>query len=311
MAMSLVYVPAVLFALAFIALARWQSERRTAKWQRVINARLAGQLTVGAGDDPEDDLAIPYVRRVIVPAVRRLERSIAHRITPATFHGELDEKLRMAGVKQSSESFFFGRLALSAATLLLGFVLVFLLPSLTLAERLLIPIVLALVVYLYPNVHLNTKAQKRLADIDRSLPEIFDLLSVSVEAGLAFDGALRKVVTSLEGAARDEFSRVLADMQLGIPRAESLASLARRTKSAPLRRFAGLVAQSDRTGAGIGPALKVQARDIKDYRAAKAREKAASIPIKIIIPMVVFIFPAMFVIILGPAVVSILKTFHL
>lgn len=307
--MNTVYVPALFLAVSLIALGRWRAERRTAKWQQIIDARLAGRLAVEAGD-PDDDLAIPYVRRVIIPAVRNLEQRLAHRITPANFHGELQEKLRMAGVKQSAESFFFGRIAGALAVLLVGLVGAFLLPSMPTGMRIIAPLILALVVFLFPGIRLNTKSQQRLAQIDRDLPEVFDLLSVSVEAGLAFDGALRKVATSLTGPARDEFSRVLADMQLGIPRTESLAALARRTKSAPLRRFAGLVGQSDRTGAGIGPTLKVQARDIKDYRAAKAREKAASIPIKIIIPMVVFIFPAMFVIILGPAVISVLKTFH-
>lgn len=305
-----VYIPALFFALGFVAINRWWAERRAARWQRIVNLRLAGKLAVES-EDPKDDLAAPYLRRVVLPALRNFRGRVAHRITPANFHGELDQKLRMAGVKQSAESFFFSRIALSLAVVLVGAVAALLLRQVPLAERVLAPVVMGLVVFLYPSIHLNTKVQKRLAEIDRQLPELFDLLSVSVEAGLAFDGALRKVVTSLDGPVKEEFSRVLADMQLGIPRAESLASLARRTRSAPLRRFAGLVAQSDRTGGGMGPALKIQARDIKAYRAAKAREKAASIPIKIIIPMVIFIFPAMFVIILGPAVLSILHTFHI
>lgn len=308
--MAQVLIPFILFAFAMVGMRRWQWERRMARLEHVVNFRLGGQLSIEA-DDSDDELALPYFRRVVFPNLRALRGRIARRITPANFHGELEQKLRMAGVNQSAEVFFFTRIATSLAVLLVVGVGVYLFPQVPRLDRLLVPIVLAIVVFLYPSIHLNTKAQERLAEVDHDLPEVFDLLSVSVEAGLAFDGALRKVVASLTGAARDEFARVLADMQLGIPRSEALRALAVRTRSPQLRRFAALVAQSDRTGAGIGPALKIQAHDIKDYRSAKAREKAASIPIKILIPMVLFIFPAMFVIILGPAVVSVLKIYHI
>ncbi len=305
---SAIYIPALLFAVGFIALDRWWSEHRAARWQKTLDSRMSGNWAVEPGDG--DVLAAPYLKRVIIPQLEGFRRRLALRITPTNFHDELAEKLQLAGIKQSAEVFFFTRLASSLVVLLISGLAALSLSNLSQDERVLGPIVLTLVVYLYPSVHLNTRAQARLAEIDRELPEVFDLLSVSVEAGLAFDGALRKVVSNLDGPAREEFSRVLADMQLGIPRAGALTSLARRTRSAPLRRFAGLVTQSDRTGGGLGAALKVQARDIKEYRAARAREKAATIPIKIIIPMVVFIFPAMFVIILGPALISVLKTFH-
>ncbi len=307
--MAKVLIPFVFFALALLGLSRWRWERRIARLQHVVNFRLSGTLALDV-DESDDELAVPYLRRVVIPNLRRFRAQIARRITPANFHGELEQKLRVAGMSQSAEVFFFTRVSMALATLLLAGVGAFLFPQVPRLDRLLAPIALALVVFLYPSVHLNTKVQRRLAEVDRDLPEVFDLLSVSVEAGLAFDGAMRRVVSSMTGAARDEFARVLKDMQLGIPRAESLAALGTRTRSPQLRRFAALVAQSDRTGAGIGPALKIQARDIKDYRSAKAREKAASIPIKILIPMVLFIFPAMFVIILGPAVVSVLKMFH-
>lgn len=304
----MIYVPALLFAVGFVAIDRWRSERRTARWQRMMDVRVSGHWAVEPEDG--DDLSAPYVKRVIIPKLDGFRRRVANRITPTNFHDDLAEKLQLAGIKQSAEVFFFTRIALSLFAFVAAGLGALMLSRLPLDERILGPLVVALVIYLYPSIHLNTKAQKRLAEIDRNLPEVFDLLSVSVEAGLAFDGAMRKVVANIDGPAREEFSRVLADMQLGIPRAEALSSLARRTRSAPLRRFAGLVTQSDRTGGGMGAALKVQARDIKEYRATRARERAASIPIKIIMPMVIFIFPAMFVIILGPALLSVISTFH-
>ncbi len=300
----------LLAAVGLVALSAWIRERRAAQWQRVVSMRLAGGLTV-PDEDTEDELEQPYARRVIWPKLAAFRKSLARRITPAHFYAELDAKLRLANMRQSADAFFFSRLAMAFVGLLVGGLVATLARTLSLDLRVLLPIVIAGALYLYPGVHLNTKLQERLEDIDRGLPEVFDLLSVSVEAGLAFDGALKTVATNAEGAARDEFSRVLADMQLGIPRAEALSALAERTRSMPLKRFAGLVAQSDRSGSGIGNALRIQARDIKRYRAAKAREKAASLPIKILFPMIIFIFPAMFVIILGPAVISVMKVFHI
>ncbi len=308
--MEVIYLSAGLVAIALVGLQRWAMERRTARWQQVMSMRLSGYMPLDS-EDATDELAAPYVQRVIIPKLSAFRTNLARRITPANFHRDMDQKLRLAGVRQTAEVYFLTRIASAVAALLVVGVGAWLLPGVTREERLLAPIVVALLVFVYPGIHLNTKVQQSLAEIDKSLPEVFDLLSVSVEAGLAFDGALRQVVANVDGPVRDEFHRVLADMQLGIPRAEALASLAKRTELQPLKRFAALVAQSDRTGSSISAALKIQAKDIKEYRASKAREKAASIPIKIIFPMVSFIFPAMFVIILGPAVISVMKLFHL
>jgi tight adherence protein C len=309
--MILLDIAAVFVAFALIAVSRWRVERRSARWQQIVTRRLAGEWTMDSAADLDDELALPYWRRVVAPKLSQFGSRIARRLTPAAAHRDLEQKLKLAGIKQSADTFFMTRIVVTLTALVLSTGLALWIPALLLPERLMAPLVVSIAVFVFPAIHLNTLAERRLQEIDRDLPELFDLLSVSVEAGLAFDAALRKVVSSLNGATKDEFSRVLADMQLGIPRAQSLAQLAQRTRSAPLRRFAGLVAQSDRTGGGIGTALKIQARDIKAYRAAKARERAASLPIKILMPMVVFIFPAMFVIILGPAVVSVLRTFHI
>lgn len=303
------YLAAIFAAVGFILFNSWARERRALRWRGVVNARLAGALPA-APEETDDELATPYFERVIRPKLRTLEARVAHRIAPANVHRDMENKLRLAGIRQSPETYFFTRVVFALAALLVAGLGALTMRTLPLGQRVLGPILIAGMVFLFPGIHLNTKVQQRLQEIDRSLPEVFDLLSVSVEAGLAFDGALRRVVANVKGPVRDELSRVLADMQLGIPRAEALASLARRTQSAPLKRFAGLVAQSDRTGSSIGAALKVQAKDIKEYRAAKAREKAASIPIKIIFPMVLFIFPAMFIVILGPAVISVLNLMH-
>lgn len=294
-----------LVLLVILSFRIWVGQRREHRRDQIIANRLAGYLEPGKFDE----LAIPYWDRVVIPSFRHYRSVIAKRVTPTNVLEELSNKLRLAGSKQSPEVFFFSRIAFSLVALLASGIIALSIHLPNRAFAVLVPVIVAAVVFLFPGIRLNTRAEKRRAEIERELPEVFDLLSVSVEAGLAFDGALRKVVSNTEGPVREEFSRVLADMQVGIPRVQALLALAERTHSDQLRRFAGLVAQSDRTGAGISNALRIQARDIKDYRANRAKEKAASIPIKIIFPMVIFIFPAVFIVILGPAVVSVVKLF--
>jgi len=181
----------------------------------------------------------------------------------------------------------------------------------SLLMALLWPVALGGIAYVYWGVFLNTRSQMRLAKLEQTLPEVFDILSMSVEAGLAFDGALHKLVDYLpKGVTREEFGRVLSDVQLGMTRSEALTALADRTRSRELKRFVGLVIQSERTGGGMAGALRAQAREIKTSRAALARERAATLPVKMLFPMVLFIFPAIFMVILGSAVIEIAHVFH-
>jgi tight adherence protein C len=300
---------AALLALAVILFAAWTKDLKVYRRQKDIGQRLLPyQLQ---RQQPADELELPLAQRIIVPAFRKFFAAISRALTPAKVRTELARRLRQSGSKLSPEVFVLYRLSISGLLLVLGAYLAFVEKSLPTWQRLAIPLGMGAIGYIFMGVRVNTQAQNRLRQLERSLPEVFDLLSVSVEAGLAFDGALRKMVTNLgEGPAKEEFGRVLSDMQLGVSRSEALTLLSERTKSRELKRFAGLVAQSDRTGAGIASALKAQAKDIKETRSAQAREKAALIPVKIIFPMVLFIFPAIFIVILGPAMLSLLGIFH-
>lgn len=300
---------AVLLALSVVLFRLWVQDLKVLNRQRMLAGRLHSyQLTRRV---PADELETPFVQRVIVPNISRVFAAISRVLTPQKVRTELARRLRQAGSKLSPEVFSLYRLALAGLLLALGLYVAAIDHNAPKWQHLAIPLGMGILGYVFMGVRVNTQAQNRLKALEHALPEVFDLLSVSVEAGLAFDGALRKLVSNIDnGPAKDEFGRVMSDMQLGMTRAEALAALAERTKSRELKRFAGLVAQSDRTGSGIAGALRVQARDIKEARAAQAREKAALIPIKIIFPMVLFIFPAIFLTILGPAMLSIIHVFH-
>lgn len=300
---------AALLALAVIFMALWVKDLKVYNRQRALGARLSPYHL--RRDELADELELPFMQRVITPFVQKVVVRLSHVLTPTKVRAELARRLKQAGSKLGPEAFVLYRLAVSVLLLALGVMLAMVEKSLPEWQRVAIPLGMGAIGYIFMGVRVNTQAQNRLKMLERSLPEVFDLLSVSVEAGLAFDGALRKLVTNLDpGPAKDEFTRVMSDMQLGMTRSEALTALAERTKSRELKRFAGLVAQSDRTGSGISGALKVQARDIKEARAAQAREKAALIPVKIIFPMVLFIFPAIFLVILGPAMLSLIRVFH-
>ncbi|WP_081700520.1 type II secretion system F family protein [Sulfobacillus thermosulfidooxidans] len=300
---------AALLASAVVALALWVRDLRVASRQRTLNARLQSYQFVRRA--PADELELPFFQRVVLPMMNKFISQLSRILTPAKVRAELARRLRQAGSKLSPELFVLYRLVVSALLLIIGIYLATLNAGEPSWQHIAIPLGMGIVGYVLMGVRLKTQAQNRLKTLERSLPEVFDLLSVSVEAGLAFDAAMRKLVSNIDnGPAKEEFSRVMSDIQLGMTRAEALTALAERTKSRELKRFAGLVAQSDRTGSGIAGALRVQARDIKEARAAQAREKAALIPIKIIFPMVLFIFPAIFVVILGPAMLSLAHLFH-
>lgn len=296
-----------LVAMALIGLRLWARDLRTQRQHHMMR-----RLSPWVGEmRPKDldELEMPYWERVVVPRFRQLLLRWGKRLTPQAFHTELAQQLHAAGSPLGPEEFFLYRVVGAGIALMICGVLAVALTTMGVLPRILGVLVVTMVVFLYPGIHLKSQMQRRLAIVERGLPEVFDLLSVSVQAGLAFDGALTKVVENLNGPAQEEFGHVLADMRFGVSRAEALQALADRTRSPQLRRFASLVTQSARTGSGVGPALEIQARDIKEYRSTRAREKAAAIPIQIMFPMVLFIFPAIFIVILGPAVLSMIKVF--
>ncbi|MCY0881503.1 MAG: type II secretion system F family protein [Firmicutes bacterium] len=275
--------------------------------QKILNRRLSSYLQSRSQDADEDILQGDYYHRVMQPFWYAKRKQLVQWLTPDAARKELEKSLQASGWGISVERFIFLRLVVTAVGVLFGIVLGALAISEPLTVRWMIPTALGVVAYIFFGVHMKTLRQRRLEVIERELPEIFDLLSVSIAAGLSFDMALRRVVSQLNGPVAIEMSQALRDLQMGTSRTDALSALANRTQSPELKRFAVLVAQTDRTGAGISTALRIQGREIKERRAAEAREKAATIPVRILFPMAVFIFPAVLIVIAGPAILSVLK----
>ena len=160
-----------------------------------------------------------------------------------------------------------------------------------------------------PASTLKKKIDERQTAIQRALPDILDLLVISVEAGLGFEQALDRVIASVPGELSDEFARVLGETRAGANRADALRSMDARCDTAEVRSFVLAMIQADTFGVSIGRVLRSQADEMRIKRRQRAQESAQKAPVKMMLPMVFCIFPALFVVVLGPAMINIVKNF--
>jgi tight adherence protein C len=173
----------------------------------------------------------------------------------------------------------------------------------------LIAIAGVLVGFFAPDLFLYQRAAKRADQIKRTLADAVDLLTISVEAGLGFDAAVQQVARNTGGPLAEEFSRVLREMQLGMGRSDALRAMGDRSNVDELRAFAGAMVQADAFGIPIGQVLRVQASEIRTKRRQYAEEKAQQVPVKIMVPLILFILPCLFVVVMGPAVLNAIDSF--
>ena len=162
---------------------------------------------------------------------------------------------------------------------------------------------------LFPNLLLNKKIAQRHKLISNSLPDVLDLLTVSVEAGLGFDGALAKVIDKMPGPIAYEFENVLQEMKVGKQKRDALKDMADRVGIHDLTTFVGSIIQADQLGVSIGNVLRIQSEQMREKRRQRAKEKAMKAPVKMLIPMVLFIFPTIFSVLIGPVVIRVIYTF--
>ncbi len=163
--------------------------------------------------------------------------------------------------------------------------------------------------YYAPNMVLHQTAYNRSDQIRKDLPDALDLLTISVEAGLAFDAAVSQVARNTEGPLADEFFRVLQEMQIGLGRSEAIRALGDRTDVEELRSFVTAMVQADAFGIPIANVLRVQAKEMRVKRSQRAEEMAQKVPVKILFPLIFCILPVLFIVVLGPAAITIYDAF--
>ena len=165
--------------------------------------------------------------------------------------------------------------------------------------------------FIAPDFVVNKKVRARQERLSQDLPDALDLLAVSVEAGLGFDAAVAKITEQVEGPLGEEFALTLNEMRIGESRQVALKKLAERTNIPEIAAFARAIVQADQFGISLGRILRVQAVDTRNRRQIAAEEKAMKAPVKMLFPTVIFIFPSMFIVILGPAFLNISKVLTL
>lgn len=254
-----------------------------------------------------DPYALPFKERIINPIVKNIETSVM-RWTPSSLKGREQELLISAGHPH--------RLTLQQWMTWRVVFWLFLGIALTLyglhQEQLIYKFLIAfsgwMLGYMLPIVYLKREKEHRRTEMEKGLPYVLDILTVSVEAGLGFDAALAKVVEKSQGPLTEEFNKTIQEMKMGKGRREALRDLGKRSGSEDLLQFTGAMIQADQLGVRIGNVLRVQSEDMRQKRKQRAEEKAMKAPIKILFPLILFIFPAIFIIILGPAFIQMLNT---
>lgn len=281
----------------------------TSERQQVGRSLAAVQAIQTAPAAMSRELNKPFGERVLAPSLRRLTR-LGRRFTPGDQLARIRHRLELAG---NPPQWDVDRvLAFKMLGLIGGAVLGVVLPALIGAGALSvigIAIATSAALYLAPNLVLYQLGYNRTELMRRELPDALDLLTISVEAGLAFDAGLSQVARNTTGPLADEFFRVLQEMQIGLGRSDALRALGERTNLPELRGFVTSMVQADAFGIPIASVLRVQAREMRIKRSQRAEELAQKVPVKILFPLIFCILPSLFVVILGPAAITIINSF--
>lgn len=249
-------------------------------------------------DAQERALAKPFVVRVVGGAIATVADRV-ERLLPGHYVDTLEHQLAQAGMTQRRRA--GEQLALQLALAAVGAALVPFLPPKSPLPTPMAFLLLPAMGFFVPNARLKRAARKRADAIFKDLPDIVDMLAIAVEAGCGFEAAISTVCTNFHSPLADELAIALQEMALGLPRKEALQQLRDRVDTPEVRTLVLALLQADALGIPVGRILKTQATEVRARRRAWAREKAAKLPIKIMFPLVLFIFPPILALVLGPA----------
>jgi tight adherence protein C len=300
----------ILMVVTFVLLAvgLYRSSSKFTVQKRIDQIRTAEEPTAG------EELNQPFMQRVVLPMGAGAAK-IFRKYTPAEVTDRTHKRLLMSGLyPRVTAPHLLGLCWLSAlAALLLILLLLFALAGgrgeVQLGDPLnLFYIIVAVAAgYTLPQFVLAKRVRARQEDILYNLPYAIDILSISVEAGMGFDAGVGYTMRKIKGPLAEEFGKTLNEIRLGKPRLEALEDLGNRTGVEELKTFITAVVHASRLGGSITNTLRIQADSIRVRRRQRAQEQAMKAPVKMVFPLVLFIFPALFVVILGPAALSIYR----
>jgi tight adherence protein C len=269
-----------------------------------VQARLSQLGSMQARTLEELELQQPLFERTLRPLATRLS-GLAQRFASPSKVSRTEKRLMMAGNPGDLRTVDFLGLKLAVAVIIaVGSLAVGLLSN-ALAFGMTSALALGGIGFMLPELWLSRRIKKRQKQILLATPDTLDLLTISVRAGLAFDGALAKVVEKVQGPLSEEFRRALSEIRVGKTRREALRDVIGRTNVPALSHFIGAIVQAEQLGVPIAKVLQIQSEQLRIERRQRAEELAAKAPIKMLFPLVGCIFPSMFIVILGPAIILI------
>ncbi len=296
-------------AIGLLGLALQPSSETSAISQRLEGLRATAAKKGATSLRDQDEMSKSLFVRMVLPLIDRSSKFFGQ-MTPATSVERARRSIVQAGLQ--------GKITPTQITTF-SYILMLLIPFMSLSfagvpmallsKSTFILAIGALLGYRLPYGYVQGKAKKRQHEIQKALPFTLDLISISVEAGMALDGAMQIVMEKSRGPMADELNLTLREIRLGKGRNEALVDMADRVGLDDLKSFVTAVTYIARLGGSLVDVIRIQAQVMRTKRRQRAEEKAMKTPVKIMIPLVFFIFPSMFVVILGPAVISIMRSF--
>jgi len=257
----------------------------------------------------DQELLKPMSERTVAPIMDRLVL-LGKRFTPDGYSDKVRVRLTASGNSSpDSVDRFIAIKVIGFALAPVAIILTFGVLKMSGLTGLMVAGLLAAVFIYGPDAILNRRVEERQREIQQMLPDVLDLLVISVEAGLGFEQALDRTVGSVPGALTQEFGRMLGEVRAGASRADAMRAMEKRTDVPELRSFVLAILQADTFGVSIGRVLRAQADEMRIKRRQMAQERAQKAPVKMMIPMVFCVFPALFVVVIGPAIINIKETF--
>ncbi|MGM9560476.1 type II secretion system F family protein [Anaerovibrio slackiae] len=260
-------------------------------------------------DDHKDE--IPGFRERVVTPLGKYLGNLITRLAPAAWSVALERKLVTAGKGRvwTAQGYAVFWAIVVLVVIVIAIKYVYGRPDLAPVQLVMLVIVFTAMGAAMPWVMLRIMAQKRQKLIRKQLPEVLDLLCVSVQAGLSFDAALRRIVERMKGPLIEECTRMLEDVRMGLPRRQALRMMGDRCEVQEVALFVTAIIQAERLGTSLGKTLNNQAINMRERRRQAVKAEAMKAPVKMIFPLVLFIFPSVFVIVLLPALLNMMKNF--
>lgn len=281
------------------------------KNEKILKDRL-NEMSDNKIDIIEDKVNVkdlPLSERLVRPYVIQ-SAALLQKLLPKNTIDSIEKKLIVAGNPGGlTPTTYLGKIGFMGVVCPAIATVVIMLCTQKISTSLLIGLMLSGILILMQTNSISKAKKQRQKTIVKNLPFALDLLTISVDAGLGFDSAVDKVVINMDGPISDEFKRLLAEMRIGKPRKDALREMIARTEVEELSEFVVAIIQADQLGIGLSKLLKVQAKQMRVKARQKAQEQANKAPVKMLIPMVMFIFPCIFAILLGPAAFTIIDAF--